>query len=95
MGIIMKRINSYLEEHGYEDQEILLADGFEDAFIGIAESYGSAPKACYNYDTCIDILMKDMDEGEAIEFMEFNVAGAYVGEFTPAFIKLDLGEQKL
>ena len=91
----MNRIESYLEEHGYEDQDILLADGFEDAFVGVVESFAAAPKACYNYDACIDILMKDMDEGEALEYMEFNVTSAYVGEFTPAFIKLDLGEQKL
>ena len=90
-----KRITSYIEEHGYEDQDILLADGFENAFVGVVESHGAAPKACYNYDACIDILMKDMDEGEALEFMEFNVTSAYVGEYTPAFIKLDLGEQKL
>ena len=29
-----------------------------------------------------------MDEGEALEFMEFNVTSAYVGEYTPAFIKV-------
>ena len=89
----MSRLANYIEKHYPEiHSDLLLADGFEDAFIGVVESYGSAPKACYNYETCIDILMKDMDEGEAIEFMEFNVTSAYVGEFTPAFIKLDLGE---
>lgn len=85
-------IHEYLEENYlelWESGEILLVDGFEDAFIGVVESYGAAPKACYDYDVCLDILMKDMDEGEAIEFMEFNVTSAYVGEFTPAFIKLN------
>ena len=91
----MNRIESYLEEHGYEDQEILLADGFEDAFVGVVESFGAASKACYNIDTCIDILMKDMSHDEAVEYLEFNVTQAYVGEHTPAFIKLDLGEKKL
>ena len=92
----MNRIDSYLEENYPDEKEILFADGFEDAFVGVVESLGSAPKACYNYDTCIDILMKDdMDYGEAVEYLEFNVTQAYVGEYTPAFIKLDLGEQKL
>ena len=97
-----KRITSYLEEHGYEDQDILLADGFEDAFVGVVESFGAAPKACYNYDTCIDVLMRDIAEGdspptydEAVEYLEFNVTQAYVGEHTPAFIRLDLGEAKI
>jgi len=82
-----EQIESHLEGY-YSDYEILLADGFEGAFMGVVESFGAAPKACYNYDACIDILMKDMDEGEALEFMEFNVTGAYVGEHTPAFIQL-------
>jgi hypothetical protein len=92
-----KRITTYLEEHYPDDLDnILLADGFEEAFIGIVESFGSVPKACYNYDACIDILMKqDMEYEEALEYLEFNVTQAYVGEHTPAFIRLDLGEQKL
>ena len=92
-----KRITDYIGEN-YPDymDKILLADGFEEAFVGVVESFGNEPKACYNYDTCIDILMKDdMDYGEALEYLEFNVTQAYVGERTPAFIKLDLGEQKL
>ena len=87
----MKReyINNYLEEN-YPDQEILLADGFEQAFMGVAESFGSAPKACYDSNKCIDILVErdGMTTEEAVEYFEFNVTGAYVGEFTPAFISL-------
>ena len=82
--------------------KILLADGFEDAFIGVVQSFGAEPKACYDYDACIDILMgcqsstyfvelPEMDESEALEYFEFNVTQAYVGEHTPAFIRLDLG----
>ena len=82
----MKHIETYLEEH-YPDIDILLADGFGDAFVGVVESCGAAPKACYDYDACIGILMRDMDEGEALEYMEYNVTSAYSGEFTPAFIK--------
>ena len=79
-------INTYVEEH-YPDDEILLADGFEDAFMGIVESNGSHPKALYNEDKCVDILIERdaMTYDEAIEFFQFNVAGAYVGEYTPAF----------
>ena len=99
----MNRVTNYLEEY-YPDyiDKILLADGFEDAFVGVVESFGSAPKACYNYVGCIEILVltKDVEEeamsyDEAIEYLEFNVTQAYVGEYTPAFIRLDLGEQKL
>ena len=85
----MKReyINNYVEEN-YPEQEILLADGFEDAFMGIVESNGSQPKALYDEEKCVDILVKrdGMDYTEAIEYFQFNVAGAYVGEYTPAFV---------
>ena len=85
----MTKITDYLEEN-YPDymDKILLADGFEEAFVGVVESFGSEPKACYNYSACIDILMKDedMDESEALEYFEFNVTQAYVGKHTPAFI---------
>ncbi len=99
-------ITNYLEEHYPHDlDKILLADGFEEAFIGVVESFGTAPKACYNYDACINILMEDcngvpsqtgMTYDEAVEYLEFNVTQAYVGENTPAFImNVALGEQKL
>ena len=44
----MDRIKNYLEER-YSDEEIddiLLADGFDKAFVGVVESFGAAPKAC-------------------------------------------------
>jgi hypothetical protein len=99
------RLTDYVEEH-YPDytDKILLADGFEDAFIGVVESFGNEPKACYNYDACITILMEgdvmngepQMTYDEAVEYMDYNVTGAYVGEHTPAFImNVALGEQKL
>ena len=86
----IEKINNYIEEN-FPDENILLAEGFESAFIGVVESHGAAPKALYDYESCLDILkgMQEMDEGEAIEYMEFNVMSAYVGESTPAFIKLD------
>jgi len=68
------------------DPEILLADGFEDALIGHVQIF-SKTAALYDRAKCIKILRKrdGMTEEEAEEFFEFNVAGAYVGEHTPAF----------
>jgi hypothetical protein len=46
---------------------------------------------CYDQDKVIEILMRDMSEEEAIEYFEFNIAGAWVGESTPFFLqKMDL-----
>ena len=72
-----------------DHENILYADGLEDAFIGIIHSKGSQPKACYDYDKCIQILMRpsDMEYEDAVEYFQFNVEGSYVGQHTPAFIK--------
>ena len=69
------------------NEEALLADGFEDAFVGIARQF-TRVLALYDYDKCLDILMKrdEMDQDTAEEYMEFNVLGAWVGENTPVFI---------
>ena len=69
----------------FPDQEILMADGFEDAFIGVAMQFDKSI-AIFDYDKCLEILQKDgMNIVDAEEYMQFNVTGAYVGENTPAF----------
>jgi hypothetical protein len=73
---------------GEYDEEILFADGFEDALIGIAYQFGSPGVACYDWDKCLEKLQTDgMTPEEAEEFFEFNVIGAYIGEYTPVFVK--------
>lgn len=66
------------------DNEMLFADGFDEAIIGYDMNTN---KVVYSYDTMIACLMKDMTEEDAIEYMDFNVLGAYVGERTPIYIK--------
>jgi hypothetical protein len=70
------------------DKFFYKADGFDEAVIGIAERCGDLDQViAYDAEKCIDILMaQGMDEGDAIEFFNFNVAGAYVGPRTPVFI---------
>lgn len=68
-------------------EEILLADGFDEAFIGIGWQFVT-PVAVYDKARCIEILKSQgMDEIDAIEYFEFNVAGAYAGEQTPIFLE--------
>tara|TARA_R100001463_G_scaffold11036_1_gene31392 strand:+ start:246 stop:500 length:255 start_codon:yes stop_codon:yes gene_type:complete len=80
------RIDNTLEELTFA--KALLADGFEEALIG--HTQGSNVVAVYEYDICINILMErdGMDVMEAIEYMDFNVLGSYVGEKTPIFVSL-------
>lgn len=74
-----------------ECPELLLADGFDDAVVGLAEGWfehSHQVTVCYDYAACINILVKrdGMDEEEAEEYFNFNCLGAYVGEHTPVFL---------
>lgn len=66
---------------------MLLADGFEEAYIGLVQQFDQF-MTCYDYDKCVEILVKrdNMTTEEAIEYMEYNVVGAYVGKDTPCFL---------
>ena len=69
------------------ENEAMLASGLDKAIIGTTE--GMRFVAVYDYDKCVRILMSDgMDYSEALEWMEYNVVSAYVGEGTPVFISL-------
>ena len=61
----------------------LRADGFNDAIIGICMH---SQKVIYDKVKMVEILTKDMTEEDAIEFLAYNVWGAYVGEFTPIYM---------
>ena len=70
-----------------EEEEALVAKEFEDALIGYTN--GANLVAVYDYDMCVHILMEyNMTYEQAIEYMEYNVVGGYVGEKTPVFITL-------
>ena len=64
---------------------MLFADGFDDCIIGVEHGLGS--RAVYDKQMMVEELMSQgMDECEAIEYLEFNTWGAYVGEQTPLYI---------
>ena len=68
---------------------MLKADGFEAATVGkVYDLATSSERLVYSFEQCVGILIKrdGMTSDEAIEYMEFNVTGAYVGYGTPLFI---------
>lgn len=89
--ITRELIDNYVDEY-FPDEEILIADGFEEAFLGIAFQFNKYI-AVFDKQKCIDILCRNMSYEEAIEYFSFNVEGAYVGENTPAFLNL-LSQEK-
>ena len=71
-------INEIIEK--YEDETFLKADGFDEAIIGVDET---TMRLIYSVKKCIEILMRDMSEEDAMEYFSFNISGAYVGNKTP------------
>ena len=68
--------------------ELLVADGFDKAIIGVSRTFNKLSIA-YDTNKCIKILISrdKMSKEEAIEYFEYNVVGSYVGEHTPSFIE--------
>ncbi|MFQ5339979.1 MAG: hypothetical protein ACE5F6_00375 [Anaerolineae bacterium] len=72
-----------------ENPEALLADGLDDALIGIGRRASRHLLAVYDYETAVNVFVTrdGMSREEAIEHMEFDVVGAWVGENTPVFLQ--------
>jgi len=71
-------LNSIIEN--YPDETFLIADGFDQAVIGIDIH---SMRLIYSVSKCIEILEEDMSTEDAIEHFDYNVSAAYVGEQTP------------
>lgn len=70
------------------NENAMLAEGFEDAFLGPAVRCGQQPLAAYSYERAVQVLIArdGMTREEATEWMDFNVVGAWVGPGTPIWI---------
>ena len=68
---------------------MLLADGFNDAVIGMGERAGQPVIVVYDFDKCVAILCErdNMSIDEAVDFMYYNVVGAWMGDETPIFMR--------
>jgi hypothetical protein len=70
------------------DEDILLMDGFEEAFIGFSKRCGQPTLATYSFEKMLQVLVErdDMDVEEAAEYISYNCAGAWMGELTPVIL---------
>jgi len=64
----------------YYEYDFLIADGFNDAIIGVDEK---SMRLIYSVRKCLEILQEYLDEEDAIEYFEYNVSGAWMGDKTP------------
>jgi hypothetical protein len=71
-----------VDKHEY----VILADGFEDAFMGVTTN--KPIRAVYNYWKCLDLLMKDEDADfdESIDWLDEFIEED-LGKHAPLYIK--------
>jgi hypothetical protein len=71
----------------YPDLLVMDPEYLDEAIIGVATRIG-LEAVCYDTEKVIELLMQHDGMGyeEAIEYMDFNMKGAWVGETTPVFL---------
>ena len=87
LRIMMKETKREILAEFYGD-DLLFADGFDSAIIGVADGHDSG-RVIYDYEKMIEAFMEQ--EGatysEAVEWVDFNTVGSYVGEQTPIYLR--------
>lgn len=84
-NILRNSIVDFCQEHA---DDILLMDGFDEAFIGVGARINLPPVAIYNRMKMVKILVTrdGMTYDEADEYISYNCEGAWVGDTTPIIV---------
>ena len=88
----MNRLEIAMEWAEMMDESLLVLGSDEErmdyaeAFLGVTDD--DPPRAVYSEEKILDVLVKrdKMTYEDAIDFFEFNIRGAYMGEQTPIYI---------
>jgi hypothetical protein len=66
---------------------VVYPTGFEDCIVGVGERFGGPPVAVLDLEKMLTQLEKDgMTRDEAIEYFEFNILGAHIGNENPVYM---------
>ena len=87
------KIDQYLEER---DLSAIMMDGYDEAIVGISYEIctvyedRSWVKVIYDYNKCIECLMEELTEEQAVEYFEFNTERSlyYIEEYKRPIIIL-------
>jgi hypothetical protein len=80
----IKAMPPWLQEFVEDNDGMILWDGLDKAIIGTAGRCGMSDVLVYDYEKMVQEFVNDgMTDEEAVEWIDFNIVGAYVGEYTP------------
>lgn len=82
---------------------VLKYDGFDEAIVGIAKRHNDLWSLVYDSDKCISMIQEWSEPSDdpyedycsALEYFDFNMACAYIGDTTPLFLTADLDQECL
>lgn len=79
-----------IEHIGEINPDALILDGFDDAIIGLAERINLGPVVAYDMEKMIEIMCTrdEMTYEEAYEYLDYNIKGAWLGDFTPVVVEV-------
>ena len=67
--------------------------GCDEAIVGLGHRCGYDTVVVYDYDKLVDVFIQQgMEEEESIEWIDFNILGAWIGEDTPIVLMENHGE---
>ena len=74
--------------YGDDEPNILFAEGFDEAIAGVVWD-GERTRVVYDTELILELLMgrSEMTYEEAVEYFDFNIAGSYMGEYTPLYLE--------
>ena len=71
-----------------DEPEVLLMDGFDEAFIGYSQRGNEPCLAVYSWSLIVDVCVKrdGMTAEEAVEYVDYNCVWAWAGDRTPIIV---------
>ena len=74
--------------YGDDEPNICFAEGFDEAIAGVVWD-GERTRVVYDTELILELLMgrSEMSYEEAVEYFDYNIAGSYMGEYTPLYLE--------
>ena len=70
-----------------DEPDMMFADGYDEAIAGVVWD-GERTRVVYRTESILEILMdQGMTYDEASGYFDFNVAGSYMGVYTPLYLE--------
>ena len=71
-----------------DEPNLMFAEGFDEAIAGTIWD-GERTRVVYDTELILELLMgrSEMTYEEAVEYFDFNIAGSYMGEYTPLYLE--------